>query len=608
MLDQDLIDSLLHAADIVAVISHYITVEKKGRNFVAVCPFHNDTNPSLQISAEKQIFKCFACGTGGNAIGFVQEFEKTSFIEAARKVAEIVGFHDPRLEAMAKPKAPIDPEKQKLFACINDLQSFYRYSLMTPEGEKAREYLKKRNLDLPQQQKYAIGYAPVDGGRTIQFLEAKGHSRKSIEDIGIAMAREGMSDVNAGRLIFPLSDPEGQVIGFSARQLEKNGTSKYVNSPETKIFHKGEVLYNYHNAAKTAHRTGYCYVLEGFMDVMALDKAGIPEAIALMGTALTKTQVNLLKKLRCEIRLCLDGDQAGQKGMMAAIRLLVEAKVPYKIVDYGADLRDPDDILQEDGAEALQKKMSTLVDALDFQLNYYATFKNVESAEDKEKVLKHFLPMLTEESGVEQENHIAKLSSALNYDPSALRMIIAKENAANKQRGLDRQRFEGKAWGEETTMHPHRLERLTNRLGKAEDTILYYLMNDANCRAYIEEMGNPLYTPSYRKLVEAILEYGAAHGAVDPAGLMSYLGQVDEENQASLSGIVAQIATQSKAAVPFDESVVDRCRKAIEEEKAKAMDDRKAQKALQSGDREAAAKALKELTEAKKAAWGRKKS
>ena len=166
MLDQDLIDSLLHAADIVTVISHYINVEKKGRNFVAVCPFHNDTNPSLQISAEKQIFKCFACGTGGNAIGFVQEFEKIPFMEAARKVAEIVGFHDPRLEAAAKPKAPIDPEKQRLIDCINDLQSFYRYSLMTPEGEKARGYLANRHLDLAQQQKYAIGYAPLDGAGT----------------------------------------------------------------------------------------------------------------------------------------------------------------------------------------------------------------------------------------------------------------------------------------------------------------------------------------------------------------------------------------------------------------------------------------------------------
>lgn len=606
MLDQDLIDSLLHAADIVTVISHYINVEKKGRNFVAVCPFHNDTNPSLQISAEKQIFKCFACGTGGNAIGFVQEFEKIPFMEAARKVAEIVGFHDPRLEAAAKPKAPIDPEKQRLIDCINDLQSFYRYSLMTPEGEKARGYLANRHLDLAQQQKYAIGYAPLDGARTIQYLEAKGHSRKSIEDIGIAMARTDMNDVNAGRLIFPLADPEGQVIGFSARQLEKNGTSKYVNSPETPLFHKGEVLYNYHNAVKTAHRVGYCYILEGFMDVMALDKAGIGEAVALMGTALTKTQVGLLKRMRCEIRLCLDGDQAGQKGMMAAIRLLTDAKIPYKIVDYGSDLRDPDDILQEDGPEALQKKMTTLVDALDFQLNYYVNFKTVDSAEDKEKVLRHFLPLLASESGIEQENHVAKLSAALNYDPSALRVCIANESK-KKQQGIDLQRFEDGMHGE-TAPHPQRLKRLTNRLGKAEDMILYYLLSDEKARQYIEEMGNPLYTPDYRRLLEAILEYGAMHGAVDPSGLMSYLGQVDEEHQASLSYIVADIATQAKAAPPFSEEIVDRCKATIEVEKAKAIDERKAERAVQSGDREAAARAVKELAEAKKNGWGKKKS
>src|SRR5574344_139691 len=329
MYSQDLIDSLLKSSDIVTVISSYISVIKKGRSYVALCPFHDDKHPSLNISKEKQIFKCFSCGTGGNAITFIEKYEKISFDEAVRKLADLVGFHDPRLAKEAY-KPAVNPTLEPLYKCINDLENYYKYGLSLEEGKRATDYLAARHIDQTQIARYGLGYAPMDGQKTVAFLQAKGHSLKSIEDIGIALAKaSGTADSNAGRLIFPLANPDGQVVGFSARRLGEEDTAKYVNSPETKIFQKSDILYNYHLAKATAHHDGYVYLLEGFMDVMALEKAGMPSAVALMGTNLSANQVNLLRRLNCEVRLCLDGDAAGQEGMMRMISRLNKAALPF---------------------------------------------------------------------------------------------------------------------------------------------------------------------------------------------------------------------------------------------------------------------------------------
>lgn len=422
MIDYGVIENLLKSADIVNVISSYIHVIKKGRSYLAICPFHDDKHPSLNISREKQIYKCFSCGEGGNAITFIQNYEKISFEEAVRKLADLVGFSDPRLSKQVVIKKK-DPTLDSLYKCINDLQSYYRYSLSTKEGEEAREYLQKRGLDEEDIAKYGLGYAPDDGKKTVQYLLAKGHSLKSIEDIGIALVKaSGTSDNNASRLIFPLFDENGQVVGFSARRVKEDASPKYVNTPETKIFHKGEILYNYQNAKKSARHDGYVYVLEGFMDTIALGKAGIGSAVALMGTNLSKEHISLLRKLGAEVRLSLDGDDPGQMGMMKAILPLQRSGLPFRLVLNEDDDRDPDDIYKEEGAEALKKKMDSLVDPFEFQLSYYLHVKNLSSKEEKEKALSHFLPFLSKSKpGVERDDYINKLSKATGYLPETIR-------------------------------------------------------------------------------------------------------------------------------------------------------------------------------------------
>jgi DNA primase len=576
MYDRDLIDKILASADIVTVISAYIPVTKKGRSYVALCPFHDDKNPSLNISKEKQIFKCFVCGTGGNAITFVEKYEKISFEEAVRKVADLINFHDERLEKQAY-HAYVNPELTPLYACIDDLEKYYQYALSIAEGKIASDYLAERHLDAGQVAKYGIGYAPNDGAKTVQFLQAKGHSLKSIEDIGIALAKkEGTSDSNAGRLIFPLSNPDGQVVGFSARKLHEEQSPKYVNSPGTRIFDKGKILYNYHNAKNTARHDGYVYVLEGFMDVMALDKAGIPSAVALMGTSLTTEQISLLRKLNCEVRLCLDGDAPGQAGMMKMITQLNRSGIAFRLVSNPGDLRDPDDILQESGPEALKTSMNHLVDAFDFQVDYYTNVKKLDSPDEKKKVMMYFIPFLRNiPAGIDRDNYIVKLAKATGYEIRAIREQI---NAVGPE----------EVTGEETAyidqieverLHPEKL--MLKRLLKAEREALFYMLADMGAVQYFEQHIDNFYYPIYNEIANYVVDYVEKRKApVDVKSLLGDIAGSGADNADEVEAKVSEIVSDSYHP-PYSEKTISDCALAIREEKDRAYDKETTEKAIE---------------------------
>lgn len=602
MYNQDLIDAVLASADIVTVISSYLEVHKRGRNHLAVCPFHDDKNPSMNISKEKQIFKCFACGAGGNAITFVQKYERCSFMEAVRKVAEISGFQDPRLKAEA-PKIPVDENIAKLYACINDLHTFYKYALTTPEGEQARAYCASRGLDEETIKKYGIGYAPLNGAMTIQYLTAKGHSLKSIEDIGIALAQtEGMRDNNAGRLIFPLSNRNGQVIGFSARRLDGAHENKYINTPETPIFQKGKNLYNYHNAAQTARHDGYCYVLEGFMDVIALNKAGINSAVALMGTALTAEQVRLLKDLRAEIRICLDGDTAGQMGMTRMISGLSQAKVDLRVVDYGNDSRDPDDIFQEGGKEALTEKMSHLIDPLDFQLNYYVNVKHLDSREDREKILNTFLPFVrAQEPGFTQEDYLDKLAKATNIGVEAIRrrMLLVPKGEETEIEAV----YHDAA---QTMLSEAYAERgLLVKLATAERTLLYYMLSEPGAVNYFKANLGDFYTQPYEDIAMYIIDYNDSNqgGKIEVGRIISAIQAADSDNSEDLQEVVSRLSL-AKTFGEYSEEILQRCVNIINEEKDVNNAHEQIQKAIdESPKEEDTLKAITDFAAKKRALW-----
>ena len=523
--ESSLVDDILKQADIVNVISSYINVIRKGRSFVSLCPFHDDKNPSMMISKEKQIFKCFVCGAGGNAISFVEKYERIPFAQAIRKTAEIIGFSDIRL---TKPyeQVHVDETLVPLHECIEDLTTYYQYGLATEEGADAREYLEKRHIDQDQQERFRLGYAIKDGKGTISFLEQKGYSLKTIESIGIALAKaNGTSDSNAGRLIFPIQDIDGKVIGYSARKLfDETEGPKYVNSPETKLFHKSSILYNFHNAKLSAKHDGYIYVLEGFMDVFALDKIGIKSAIAIMGTALTKEQALILRRLNVEIRLCLDGDSAGQMAMMRIMSVFDAVGLKYRLVSEPGNEKDPDDILQNEGEERLRKYLNMLVDPFEFALNYYQNTNPLGSLEDRQKVINHFLPTLIQiPKGIDLDNRIFKLAKVTRFEPQAIAKFV--EEGRNKSRVTTVQ----VANLPEMEFKPFRKD--LRRLQNAERQLLYNMFQDKSAVSFYEENVQFFYIEVYRHIALHIIDYLSKHDELDVSLLINEIALKESVNK-----------------------------------------------------------------------------
>lgn len=560
--DEGLIAEVLKHADIVKVISSYITLTKKGRNYVGVCPFHDDTNPSLTVSPEKRMFKCFVCGTGGNAITFVQKHERISFGEAMKKVAELSGFNDPRLEKSV-PIKKVDEKKAPLYKCLTDLTLYYQYALGTPEGQEGLEYFTKRNLDSDLRSKYRLGYAFKDGKATIQFLQDRGHSLKTIEDIGIASMNGGThSDKNQGRVIFPICDKEGQVIGFSARRIKEGSEAKYVNSPETVLFHKSSVLYNYHIAKEKARIDGYVYVLEGFMDVFALAKIGIDSAVAIMGTALTKEHIQMLRMLNVEVRLCLDGDLPGQTAMMEASKALARAGIPCRIVDNQGTTSDPDEILNSEGPTGLKAYLTNLLDRIDFALNYFRRTNPLKTVEEKKKLLLQFIPILVNiKSRLEFDDYCRKLSAITGFDVETIRELADDARKTKAETG------------KEPTFYNFNPERkMLRKLDIAERELLYLMLTNVVAIEFYEENLGFFYDEVYRQIANYLVEYAKQNPDIDIIDIITLLEASDIENKQQLINELTAIAFEKNHATKCTPELLNDLLESIELEKERIFE------------------------------------
>ena len=525
--NSSLAEDVLKHADIVKVIGTYLNLVKQGKNYKAVCPFHDDTNPSLTISPEKQFFKCFVCGTGGNAITFVQKYEHISFGEAVKKVADICDYHPEGLERIAKP-VKVDARKEELIKCLYDLNLYYQFALNTPDGKEGLDYFESRNLDISIRNKYKLGYAPKDGKATIEFLLKKGHSIKTIEDTGIAkmISTGNYRDMNEGRVTFPICDIDGNVIGFSARRLKNDDTAKYMNTPETYLFHKTNNLYNIHIAKDAARQKGYIYVCEGFMDVFALGKIGIDAAVAIMGTALTAEHIQVLRSLNVEIRLCLDGDLPGQSAMMKISKNLAKAGVNFRIVDNQGSDRDPDEILNQDGKAALEEYLNKLVEQNDFALNYYLRSNPLRTNEEKKALIKEYLPILLRiNTQLELDNYLRKLEKVTGFDAESIRDLLRRTRInVNTGAGINNELFQN--------FHPER--EALQKLVTAERELLFQMSQNKAAVSFYEQKIGGFYDDIYRQLANFMVEYADSHEQMDFNGVMLLVENSEVDNRDEL--------------------------------------------------------------------------
>lgn len=524
--NSNIAEDVLKHADIVKIIGSYLTLTKQGKNYKAVCPFHDDTNPSLTVSPEKQMFKCFVCGTGGNAITFVQKYEHISFGEAVKKVAELSDYHPEGLETIYKPKK-VDQHREDILKCLHDLNLYYQFALNSPDGKAGLDYFESRKLDASFRNKYKLGFAPKDGRATIEFLQKKGHSIKTIEDTGVAkiISAGNYHDMNEGRITFPICDIDGNVIGFSARRLVDDGSPKYMNTPETYVFHKTYNLYNIHIAKDACKLKGYLYICEGFMDVYALAKIGIDAAVAIMGTALTAEHIQILRSLNVELRLCLDGDLPGQSAMMKASKVLSKAGLKYRIVDNQGSDKDPDEILNEDGPKALEDYLNKLVDNNDFALNYYLRSNPLKTTSEKKQLIQEYLPILMRiNSQLELDNYLRKLSKITGFDAESIRMLVlnARREAVSSGSGTV-----SKALIQ--NFHPERMA--LQKLITAERELLYQMSQNKSAVAFYEEKITGFYDDIYRLIANYMVEYASTHENMDVSGVITLVESSDIENK-----------------------------------------------------------------------------
>lgn len=429
---------ILSKVNIVNVVKNYIPLTKKGRNYFGLCPFHNDSNPSMVVSEEKQIFNCFVCHTGGNAISFVQKKENISYRAAILKVAEMAGY-----DVSSFKDAAVDKyfrEKK----CFYDLNYLYTSVIDLSSSADALKYCEDRGLNAEIRQKFNIGFAPIDGEKTIEYLKnikdddgtTQKYSLKLLQDYGISNYKNGKyRDLNEGRITFGICNNFGEIVGFSARKFieneENKDAPKYVNTKETAIFHKSEVLYNYYNAKNHTKNEKFIYIVEGFMDVIAFYKAGINSCVALMGTALSDKHISLLKNEGVEVRLCLDNDKPGQTNTLSIVKKFNKNGVNFRVVRKNDLAKDSDELFTNHGKDIFLEKVNDLISQQDFILQYYKDNQDFSGDSGKKAFIKQvFAEIINLEDHLEIQTYCEKIAELTGYS----RTNVQKEFFRNKKK------------------------------------------------------------------------------------------------------------------------------------------------------------------------------
>jgi DNA primase len=323
----EFIEEVRSRNDIVAVAGEYINLKKSGRNYNALCPFHNEKTPSFMVSPEKQIFHCFGCQKGGNVFTFIMQLENLSFMEAVEKLAKRVGLVIPAV-ARSREAAEKNKERENLYAANELAAKYYEYCLKElTESKTAQSYLRQRKLSAEIIKKFRIGYAPQSGDKFLKAALSKGLRPEVLQKAGLLNYNGNRYyDYFRGRVIYPITDAKGKVVAFGARTLDESKQPKYLNSAETPLFSKSKILYGLNLASGAIRKTGQVLLLEGYMDVIACHQFGLESSIASMGVALTPEQVELVKRYCSKIIIIYDSDQAGVAATLRGLDLLVDSK------------------------------------------------------------------------------------------------------------------------------------------------------------------------------------------------------------------------------------------------------------------------------------------
>lgn len=503
------INEIRSRANIVDIISGYLQVSSKGKNYVALCPFHNDHSPSLIISPEKQIFNCFTCRTGGNVFSFVMKYENVSFAEAVSIVAKKVGFNLKNdVFVKSENKYSKDHEIYKY------AMKYYLNNINTTDGSKARDYLLKRGINETIIKEFKLGYSGSHKDTFYKLATNKGWDIETLNKLGlINKVNENVYDTFINRVVIPIENLKGEVVGFTGRIFNgEDNTAKYLNTKETEIFKKSSLLFNYHNAKNYIRDRKSVIVVEGNMDAIKMSAKGFKNVVALMGVALSNEQIDILKRLKVPVILMLDNDNAGEEATIKNGESLINSGVDTKVVRLSG-AKDPDEYLEKFGIDAMQNNIDKAIKYIDFKIECLKKDKDLSNMEDLITYVKEVINSINSEDNLTKEIILSKISKDYAIDIDILKSNLKTEvkKDAKKEESQEVR------------------DKKITKYQKASHKVLYYMLMDSK---YINLYKNTLgYFKERieRVLASEIVYYESNNGNIDVADFTTtIMGSEDE--------------------------------------------------------------------------------
>lgn len=504
-ISNEIINEIRNKTDIVDVVSRYVNLTKKGKNYIGVCPFHDDHSPSMSVSPEKQIFTCFSCGATGNVFTFVSDFEKISFSDAVRLLGEKAGISIGNNTYIGNSK------RDEYFDIYDNANKFYQNSLFTNLGKNAIQYLKNRNIDRDTIKKFGIGLS-VQKLSLTDYLKNKNYSIDKLIDVGLT--NDNGNDIFINRIMFPIYDLAGNPVAFSGRIYNTKDTSKYINTKETDKFKKGKILYNYHIAKEHLKKNDSVIIMEGQMDVIRASTIGVNNCIATMGTALTRDHKSIIKNMTNNVILCFDGDSAGEKATISAIELLEDTGIDIKIVRLPNNM-DPDEYIIKEGKDSFLYQISNATNLIDYKMELLKKNKDFGNIKDISSYVNSALKELVyEKDDIVVELNLKKLATSFDID---------YDNLVNKYEKLKNDNN-----NKDSYVKVNKPKKVYNRYGQAECYLIYYMLKDDRVINMVEKRVGYFPDKNIRELSNEIIYYFHKYGIINVADFISYISSRNE--------------------------------------------------------------------------------
>ena len=504
-ISNDVINEIRSKTNIVDVISKYVPLIKKGKNYFGVCPFHDDHSPSMSVSEEKQIYTCFSCGASGNVFTFISEYDHISFIEAVQLLGEKLGYD---LGA----RVSNNQEQSEDYKIYDLAVKFYQNNLHSSMGRNALKYLDDRKIDRQTIKKFGIGLSLSKSSLT-DIMLSKNYKLDKLVSLGLST--DMGNDLFLNRIMFPLYDLNGRVVAFSGRIYNIKDSSKYVNTKETNIFKKGNILYNYHRARELLKKNDYVLIMEGFMDVIRASTIDVNNCVATMGTAFTKNHASIVRKMTDNIILCFDGDKAGEDATVSAIKVLEEVGIEPKIIRL-EDNMDPDDYILSKGKDAFLNKINKAISVVEFKMDLLRRDKNLGDLSELSLYIDSSIQELVKTNDdILVELTLKKMAQEYKIDYDTLK----------KKYDMYRIKEEEKS-SKEVTLKPK--EKKKSIYDIAEYSLLYYMLKDGKVIEKVEKEISYFPKEEVRCLFNEIICYYHKYGVINVADFITYLSNQKE--------------------------------------------------------------------------------